>query len=439
MTYDNAVERAPIDALQPYKANPRTHSKKQIQKIANSIKAFGWTNPILVDDKGEVIAGHGRLAAARELGFKEVPILRLSHLSEAQKRAYVIADNRLAEQAGWDKQMLALELQGLIDLQFDVELTGFVSCEIDLILEEAASDADAKPNSADESPPRADTATTTLGDLWILGEHTLLCADACRAESYAQLMQDERADTVFTDPPYNVPIAGHVTTGNRHREFVMASGEMSSAQFECFLKDALTNAAGASRNGAIAFVCMDWRHIREVTAAGAAAFSELKQLCVWAKTNGGMGTFYRSQHELVFVFKVGDGPHTNTFELGQYGRYRTNLWTYPGANSFKAERDDELSMHSTVKPTALVEDAIKDVSKRGDLILDPFGGSGTTLIAAHKCGRRARLIELDPGYCDVIVQRFERFTGKTALLHATGQSFAEISAARLLSKEARNV
>jgi DNA modification methylase len=435
MTFQiNTLQRAPTCALKPYNGNARTHTKKQIDQIARSIKEFGWTNPILVDDELGVIAGHGRLLAAKQMGLESVPVLKLSHLSEAQKRAYVLADNRLAELAGWDPELLAIELQGLTELEFDLDVIGFEPAQVDLVLDQAAA-ADAEATDGPEDKVLAPTAraVTQAGDVWLLGRHKLICGDAREVGVYEKLLAGERVDVVFTDPPYNVPISGHVRTSSEHREFVMGAGEMSSVEFERFLKEALGRAAAQCRDGAIAFVCMDWRHIGELTAAGEAVFGELKQLCVWAKTNGGMGTFYRSQHELVFVYKVGKAPHLNTFELGQHGRYRTNVWSYPGVNSFKAGRSEELALHSTVKPVALVEDALKDVSKRNNLVLDMFGGSGTTLIAAQKCGRRARLIELDCGYCDVIVERFQRYTGKVATLEAGSENFADVAAKRVVS------
>ncbi|GAM97969.1 DNA modification methylase [alpha proteobacterium U9-1i] len=436
---NNTLECAPTRALKPYKGNARTHSKKQIEQIARSITAFGWTNPILVDDALGVIAGHGRLQAAELLGFETVPIIRLSHLTDAQKRAYVLADNRLAEKAGWDRDLLAMELQGLIEFDFDLDLAGFEPAQVDLILceaDEARPDATTGPEN--RTPTKPDRAVTREGDTWVLGRHRLVCGDAREARVYQALLQGEAVDAVFTDPPYNVKISGHVRTSSEHREFVMAAGEMSTEQFESFLQQTLTHTAAHCRQGAIAFVCMDWRHIRELTTAGAAVFGDLKQLCVWAKSNGGMGSFYRSQHELVFVYRVGEAPHLNTFELGQHGRYRTNVWSYPGVNSFKAGRGEELSMHSTVKPVTLVEDAIKDVTKRNQVVLDIFGGSGTTLIAAQKCGRRARLVELDRGYCDVIVERYQRYTGKLATLEQTGATYEDVAIARDLDLEARH-
>ena len=428
-----ALETMPISDLKPYPRNARIHSKKQIKQIARSIERFGFTNPVLISDGNEIIAGHGRVEAAKLLGHTTVPTVRLSHLGPAERRAYILADNKLAQNAGWDRELLALELQGLIDLDFEVEFTGFSLAEIDLILEDAQESATAGPvGSEDDAPPLQLRAVTRPGEVWRLGRHRLICGDARDKAVMDRLMVDERADLVFTDPPYNVPIDGHVTGHGRvrHREFAMAAGEMSSQAFTAFLKQTLGNAASAARDGAIAFVCMDWRHMEELLAAGRQVFSGLKNLCVWNKTNGGMGTFYRSKHELVFVFKIGTAPHTNTFGLGDTGRYRTNVWDYAGVNTFGTDRADELAMHPTVKPVALVADAIKDCSRRSEVVLDPFGGSGSTLIAAEKTGRYARLIEFDPLYCDQIIRRFERLTGKAAIHAAIASSFEAISEQR---------
>ena len=267
-----------------------------------------------------------------------------------------------------------------------------------------------------------------VGDLWLLGDHRLLCGDATKLASYGSLLGGERAQLVFVDPPYNVRIDGHVCGSGsiKHREFEMAAGEMSEAQFTGFLTTVLERLAQHSADGSIHYVCMDWRHIFELLAAGRAAYSELKNLCVWNKDNGGMGSLYRSKHELVLVFKHGSGAHINNVELGRHGRNRTNVWDYAGVNSFGAGRLDDLAMHPTVKPVALVADAIMDCSHRGGIVLDCFGGSGTTLIAAEQTGRHGRLIELDPAYVDVAIRRFAKLTGEKVTQAASGLTFAEI-------------
>ncbi|MGX7953240.1 site-specific DNA-methyltransferase [Tsuneonella sp. HG249] len=434
MTYPaTQVVDLSVDILKPYARNARTHSKKQIKQIASSIERFGFTNPVLVSDAGEIIAGHGRVEAARLLGRKTVPTLTLSHLSETERRAYVLADNKLALNAGWDKEVLAIELQALVDLEFDIELTGFSLAEVDLAIDDAREASLEGPLEPEDAVPAAfGESVTRMGDLWQLGRHRLLCGDTRDAAGMDRLMAGERADLVFTDPPYNVAIDGNVCgLGSvKHREFAFASGEMSQSQFTGFLTETLGNTARVMRDGAIAFVCMDWRHLGELIAAGSQCFTELKNLVVWNKTNGGMGAFYRSKHELVFVFKQGTAAHTNTFGLGETGRYRTNVWDYAGISSVGASRSDELAMHPTVKPVALIADAIRDCSKRGEIVLDGFGGSGSTLIAAEKTGRSARLIEYDPIYCDIIVRRWQNFTGKRARLVESNESFEDVADAR---------
>lgn len=434
MAAQSRVVEKRTSELRPYQANARTHSRKQIKQIAGSIKRFGFTNPVLISDDGEIIAGHGRVEAAKLLGITAVPTIALSHLSAEERRAYVIADNKLALNAGWNREILAIELQALVDLEFDVEVTGFSLAEIDLVLDEAREGSPETPDSSDDIvPPLPDTAVSQQGDLWALGRHLLLCGDAREGSDYEKLLAGQAADLVFTDPPYNVPIGGHVCGSGsvQHREFAMAAGEMSEAAFTGFLTETLSNAAKSCRDGAIAFVCMDWRHMGELLVAGKSAFTELKNLCVWNKTNGGMGAFYRSKHELVFVFKVGSAPHTNSFGLGETGRYRTNVWDYAGISSLSTSRAEELAMHPTVKPVALIADAIRDCSRRGDVVLDMFGGSGSTLIAAEKTGRSARLIEFDPLYCDTIIRRWEKLTGKRAKLATTGSVFEDVADERL--------
>lgn len=431
--YSRNIEEIEVASLREAPRNARTHSEKQVAQLARSISRFKFTNPILIDDANMVVAGHGRLAAAKKLGMTAVPCLRLSGLSERDKRAYILADNKLALNAGWDRDILAIELKELGDLGFDLTLSGFEIAEIDIAIGTAEQAAPTSTQDLDDDcPVLAAKPVTRLGDVWQLGRHRLLCGNARHSEDLALLMSGEVADMLFTDPPYNVPIDGHVSGlgRTRHREFAEACGEMSQEEFTSFLRETLRVAAASCRDGAIAYVCMDWRHLQELLAAGHSVFSELKNLCVWNKTNAGMGAFYRSQHELVLVWKNGMAPHLNTFGLGDKGRYRTNVWNYAGVNSFRADRMEELSLHPTVKPVAMVADAIRDVTRRNDLVLDTFGGSGTTLIAAERTGRRARLIEIDHRYCDVIVRRWEQLSGKAALLASSGNTFERTAALR---------
>jgi DNA modification methylase len=397
---------------------------------------YGW---LLKNERAKssstkaVPASYGRVEAAKLLGIDAVPTCQLSHLSDADKRAYILADNKLAEKAGWDKELLAIELQGLIELDVDIELTGFDMAEIDLILEEGR-EARGEPSGPEDQVPEPSPlpAVTQTGDLWLLGSHRLLCGDARDKAAYDRLLEGAKAEFVFTDPPYNVEIDGHVCGLGRvrHRDFAMGCGEMSEAEFTAFLKTVFALLAENSIEGSIHQICMDWRHSWEMLNAGRAIYSELKNLCVWNKTNAGMGSFYRSKHELVFVWKSGTAAHINNFELGQHGRHRSNVWDYAGVNSMRPGRLEELAMHPTVKPTALVADATKDCSRRGGLVLDPFCGSGTTLIAAERTGRKAHALEIDPTYVDVAVRRWQAYTGKSAILAGSGETFEAVEEQR---------
>ena len=412
------VQLTPTDKLIPYARNSRTHSDEQVSEIAASIKEWGFTTPVLVDEESTLIAGHGRLLAAQKLGLEQIPVMTAKGWTDAQKKAYVIADNKLALNAGWDDEILATELGALyeLDLDFDVEITGFTISEVDNLIDGLSVEEDGDPR--DDQQPEDPPARCQLGDLWQLGPHRLICGDAVDPDTVAQLMNGHQVKMVFTDPPYNVPIDGHVGNSGKtkHREFAMAAGEMSREQFTDFLKSTFQNLSDHSSDGSIHFVCMDWRHMSEILNAGEAVYDELKNMIIWVKDNGGMGTFYRSRHELIFAFKKGTAPHTNTFELGQHGRYRTNVWEYKGVNTLRKGRMEELSLHPTAKPVQMIADAIKDVSAKNDIVLDLFGGSGSTLIAAHKTGRKAYLCELDPIYCDRIIARWEAYAHDEATL-----------------------
>ncbi|MEL6727047.1 MAG: DNA methyltransferase [Pseudomonadota bacterium] len=424
MRIPKGAECLAVTALNPNPRNARTHNKKQIRQIAASIEEFGFVNPVLIDDKANIIAGHGRVEAAKLLKLKDVPVLRIEHMSEEQKRAYVIADNQLALNAGWDDAVLSVELKTLADLGFYVELTGFDTGDIDKLIEGLGAEIEAGEEAV--PAPNDGPAITQPGDVWQIGDHRLICGDALKAETYHSLLDGAKADMVFTDPPYNVPIDGHVSGlgKNQHRDFAMASGEMSASEFQGFLGTAFRQMAKVSRSGSIHFICMDWRHVGELIGAGDEVYSELKNICVWVKSNGGMGSLYRSRHELVFVYKVGKAKHSNNVRLGKHGRSRTNVWEYAGATSFGETRDEDLAMHPTVKPLDMVKDAILDCSKRGGIILDAFGGSGTTLVAAHQVGRKGYLIEIDPAYCDVILKRCIK-AGLKPVHAETGQTFDE--------------
>jgi DNA modification methylase len=430
------VEYRVADQLAAFESNSRSHSKHQIRQIAASIKAFGFTNPVLIDNSSTIIAGHGRVEAAKLLGMEEVPTIRLENLTKDQIRAYVIADNRIAEKAGWDKSILAIELQHLltIDSNLDITITGFEVPEIDLVLSQAVAEPD--PDDKFEID-QTNRAVSTTGDLWVLGKHRILCGNALDENCYRALMVARRADVVFVDPPYNVPIEGNVSGHGsiHHCEFAMASGEMTEAEFVAFLTTSLRLLARHSTSGSIHFVCMDWRHASELLAAGNQIYEALLNLCVWVKNNGGIGSFYRSRHELVFVFKSAKGPHRNNVQLGRYGRNRTNVWEYPSVSGISRQGDEGnlLALHPTVKPVALIADALLDCSARGGIVLDGFLGSGSTLIAAERVGRVCYGIEIDPIYVDVAIRRWQRHTGDHAIHAPTGKRFDDLAAASEVS------
>lgn len=415
------------ESLKPDPRNARVHSEKQFRQIAQSIQSFGFNVPLLIDDQQKVIAGHGRLLAARSLGWDTVPTITLSHLSESQRMAFLIADNRLTENSSWDEQMLGEQLKILseLELDFHLEAIGFEVPEIDLLIDGVNTVPEADPD--DRLPEVSEMAVTVSGDLWQLGKHRVLCGDSLSTASYERLMEGAKADLVIADPPYNVVINGHATgNGSVHyREFAMASGEMNSTEFTEFLRKAMIVARDHSTPGSLAYYFMDWRHMTEILSAGRQVYTELLNLCVWAKSNGGMGSFYRSAHELVFLFKNGTGSHRNNIQLGKFGRYRTNVWNYPGANTFSRSNSegDLLALHPTPKPVALITDAIKDCTARGDLILDPFLGSGTAVIAAERSGRRCYGLELDPLYVDTTLRRWQRQTKLDAVHVETGVTF----------------
>jgi DNA modification methylase len=434
------IELVPLDKLHPYERNARVHSKKQVGQIARSIERFGFTCPLMISDDYMILAGHGRWAAAKQLGMVEVPCVRLSHLTPEERRAYILADNKTALNSTYDVEVLAGELQALGDLDFDLSLTGFSIHEVDtLIVQAEEASPKAKLDKADVIPVVDDACVVTRpGDVWRLGRHRLVCGDARDPAAYDRLLGTEIVDLLMCDVPYNVPVNGHVCGKGsiRHAEFAMASGEMSEGDFIAFLEASLGAAAARCKDGAIGYVFIDWRHYGELTAAAKSVFTEQKNLIVWNKQNAGMGTFYRSKHELIGVYKVGKGEHVNTFGLGGEGRYRTNVWDYPGVTSVGAGRMEALSWHPTVKPVAMIKDALLDCSRRGDIVLDSFGGSGATLIAAQKCGRVARLIELEPRYCDVIITRFQNLTGQMAVLDSDGRSSEDVADERLGASDA---
>lgn len=424
-----------LDQLRPNPSNPRVHSKKQTRQIADSIRETTYFSPIAVDEDNMILAGHGRYEAAKILGLKEVPVVRVTGLSPARKRALILADNRIQESARWDRNLLAIEFPELTDLLvaegLDIGITGFSPPEIDQI---AIDFEDTSSEPADHIDQLLDSpaAVSKPDDLWRLGDHALLCGDATNPDNVARLMSGQLADVMISDPPYNVRVSSVVGRGRtKHNEFAMASGEMSQEKYREFLRTSLSAATKVSRAGSLHYIFEDWRHVADLVEVGRSVYSEMVNIAVWAKSTAGQGSFYRSQHEMIGIFRVGGEPHLNNIELGRHGRSRSNLWQYPGSNTFRKNRMAELQMHPTVKPVQLVADAIRDCTRRGDRVLDIFAGSGTTILGAERIGRRCHALELEPKYVDVAIRRWQAFTGRDAIHVATGQTFDALTQGRV--------
>jgi DNA modification methylase len=426
------VQAFAISQIKLNRRNSRTHSAKQIRQIANSMVAFGFTSPLLVTEDGELIVGEGRYKAAQLLGLAKVPVIVLAGLSPTKQRALAIADNKIAENAGWNRERLAMEIPELAGLlegeRLDVSILGFEAIEIDQLVTDIEENA-ADPEDSIDPKWWQDRVVSKPGDLWLLGPHKLICGDARSAADIARLMAPCRADVAFLDPPYNLRIGGVVGRGRtKHAEFAIASGEMSPPEYARFLGIALNAAASVSRDGALHYVCTDWQHIAELMAAAKPVYGDTINIAVWVKSNAGQGSFYRSQHEFVGIFRVGETPHLNNVEVGRHGRSRSNVWHYAGVNSAHAGRMEELRSHPSAKPVALVADAIKDCTRRGDVVLDTFSGSGTTIMAAERVGRHARALEIEPRLADVAIRRWQAFTRRDARHAESGLSFDEIAA-----------
>jgi DNA modification methylase len=426
-----AYER--LDTLRHYPKEVRTYNRSTRRAATKMVRRFG-PPPMIVTPEREVLTGNLWLEAAIAAGYEEAPVMVAEHLSPAEATAFMLANIKLVERGEWDLQVLGELLQELSvgELALDLDLTGFEPAEIDLAIEGLNGEPEG-PDPADELPP-AGAPVTRTGDLWRLRDHRLLCGDALKPESYERLMDGVSASALVTDPPYNLPIAGHVSGLGKikHGDFVMASGEMTEAEFTDFLVCCLTLATQHCHDVALAYVFMDWRHSHDLTIAGRRVFAALANLCVWSKSQAGMGTFYRSAHELCFVWKKGRGPHRNNVQLGRFGRDRTNVWFYPSVNGFgrKGEEGDLLALHPTVKPVAMLADIMLDATVRSDVVLDPFAGAGSTIIAAEKVRRQARAMELHPPFVDVTVRRWQRWTGEAAILDGDGRTFTEVEAAR---------
>jgi DNA modification methylase len=413
---DLQVVRWPVEKLIPFARNARTHSDEQVAQIAASIAEFGWANPILAGGDGIIIAGHARLLAARKLGLTEVPVIVLDHLSETQRRALVIADNRLALNAGWDEEMLRVELESLREGEFDLDLLGFTDEEIDLLLQEPEEAATG--NTDDDAVPEVpETAVTVPADVWILGNHRLLCGDATQMEAVERVLAGGLADMVFCDPPYNVNYGATMKDKLRGKTHRKIANDNLGAEFAQFLRDACTNILAVTK-GAV-YICMSSSELHTLQQTFREAGGHWSTFVIWAKNTFTMGrSDYQRQYEpILYGWKEG----TDHYWCG--ARDQGDVWFVkkPVVND----------LHPTMKPVELVERAIRNSSKSSDTVLDPFGGSGSTLIACEKTGRQARLIELEPKYCDVTVRRFQEFAGKAVTLESDGRKFSEVAAERL--------
>jgi DNA modification methylase len=427
-----------LDELKSTPGNPRRHRQWQVKQIAKSIETFGFNVPILIDNKNHIVAGHGRVEACRKLGWTEIPTIRLDRLSPEQARAFLIADNRLTDTSDWDEALLACALKELaaVDLTFDLEAIGFSMGDIDVRIE--ALNGTPPIDRADQLPVlNAGVPVSRVGDVWDLGDHRLLCSDSTKSQSYGQVLTGTKAALAVTDPPYNIPIAGFASGlgKNKHKDFVMGAGEMSPEEFGAFLSSSVASISGCIEDGSLVYMFMDWRSVGILLHVVNQHGLKLKNICTWAKNQAGMGSFYRSQTEFCICCKYGEAATRNNIQLGKNGRHRTNLWSYPSiaTERHRSEEGDLLALHSTVKPVAMIQDIILDSTERRDVVLDPFLGSGTTLIAAQRSGRRCVGIELDPKYVDTAIRRWERFTGEQAVLAETGGTFAQIAAKRRAS------
>ena len=415
------IERCPVASLKSYLRKLRKSDPAHVRETANSISALGFNVPLLVGKDNVIIDGESRLEAAKLLGLSSVPCIRVDHLDETEQRLLRLAVNRLGEKGSWDIGELEAEFKELIIANAPIEISGFGSDEIDQIV----IGGENAPEVGDLAPPPGASAIAQVGDLFLLGPHRLICGNATDPALVERLMQTDVARMVFTDEPFNVAIRGNVSGGD-HREFVMATGEMTDEQFLEFNRKWMDAVIPHLVDGGVLGTFIDWRGLPIAHAAATALGLTPLNLVVWAKTNAGMGSLYRSQHELLPLFKKGAASHVNNISLGQRGRHRTNLWTYPGASSFGSDARKGLQDHPTVKPTAMLQDALIDLTNRGEIILDPFLGSGSTLIAAENTGRICCGVELDPLYVDVVIRRYEGVTGTPASLADTGETFKKL-------------
>lgn len=428
------LENRPVALLRAPHRNVREQQHAHETEVAFSIKKLGFSSPPIVTEDGEIIDGVTKVAAAAALGMTELPCIVIYDLSQQDTKLLRIALNRLGEKGSWDIDALKTEFDELLIVEAPVAVCGFALPEIDaltLVNDGRSEVIDRRANKCPELDERV-PPVSRLGDQWLLGRHRLICGDATKQDSYELLFgTGSLATAVFTDPPYNIEIDGFaVGKGKRHREFLAASGEMTDDEFVAFLRDFLEASAGKVIDGGVLFVCMDWRHAEHVLRAARSANLTVVTIVVWSKTNGGMGGLYRSSHEFVFVLKKGTRTIHNNVQLGKHGRDRTNVWVYPGANSRGSSANSELKNHPTPKPVELISDALLDVTARGDIIIDPFLGSGTSIIAAEKTGRIVYGMELDPRYVDLIIHRFETYTKIEAVHAETNVTFKQLKALR---------
>lgn len=428
----------PVAEIHAYGRSLRKRSKRWSSAMKASIQRFGLILPILIDQGGQIIGGEGVFEVAKECGFTEVPTVRIDHLSETDIQLLRLALNRIAEESSWDTLELTEEWRELLPLTIDLgyEVSGFATPEIDSLLHQppAGAGRDADDDPVEVGMPGSEVSR--LGDIWQLGDHLVLCGSSLEPENLQRVMGEDRARMVLTDAPYNVKIQGNVggLGKHKHREFVQASGEMSEAHFTEFLTTSITALAAFCRNGALLYMFMDWRHVWEIMSGIRAADLTMINMAVWAKTSPALGAFYRSQHELCFIARKGDEKHKNNIDLGRWGRTRSNVWQYAGVNSFGPGRDEQLAMHSTCKNVSMLVDAIRDASDRGEIVLDGFLGSGSTLIAAERTGRICRGVELDPLYVDTILHRWKRVTDSEGVLQDTGETFSQVAERRAREK-----
>lgn len=422
-----SIKYLPISDLRDPKHPVRAVKKKQVTAVRRGIEELGYCSPILVSRDKEVIDGTNRVAALREMGQPTAPCICVDHLDERELRLLRIALNKIQETGTWDEEALKLELAYQLEFNTDLTILGFEPPELDTLFEISSGEVEG-PDPADdfeEVPPSDAPTVTQEGDVWVLGDHLICCGNGRDADLVKALCGTTAIDLVFTDPPYNVRINGHVRArATGFAEFAEASGEMSEEEFTEFLASFIGVANQVRRPGALYYVFMDWRHMDGMRAAIRGAGFEQINLCTWVKPNGGMGSFYRSRHELVFVFREPDVAHVNNIQLGRHGRYRTNVWEYAGATGGRGDEEDDFSLHPTVKPVRLVADAILDSTAIGNTVFDPFLGSGTTLLAAERTQRRAIGIEIAPAYVDVAIRRWEKMTGREAVHRETGATFA---------------